>query len=118
MSAVDDRIAEIQESRRRLGIRDLSVKLDQSLTAAIQEGKRMSLVGKLAAISERARDFHADTERTLDEIAEKITTATAKRDEAAAKHHTYYDNVIAGVDETVSVIDRLSNVPLGEGSET
>ena len=84
----------------------------------IKEGKRMSLLGKMAHLTESAQDFHKQTEVVLDGIAEKIETATRKRDEATAKHHAYYDTIIKGVDDSVAVIDRLSNGPLhgdGEG---
>lgn len=84
----------------------------------MQREGRLSLSGKMAALTERAQDFHKKTETVLDGIAEKIGKAEAKRDVAAGKHHTYYDSVIAGVDESVAVIDRLSNgAPLGEDGE-
>jgi hypothetical protein len=83
----------------------------------LQREGRLSLSGKMAALTERAQDFHKKTETVLDGISEKITTAEAKRDTAAEKHHNYYDGVIAGVDESIAVIDRLSNAPLGEGGE-
>lgn len=84
----------------------------------IKEGKRMSLLGKMKHLTEEAQDFHKETEVDLDGIAEKIATGRTKRKEAVAKHHAYYDAIIAGVDESTQVIDRLSNGPLhgdGEG---
>lgn len=83
-----------------------------------REMKTMSLLGKMAHLTESAQDFHKETEAVLDGIAEKIAVGKAKRDEAARKHHAYYDTIIAGVDESTKVIDRLSNGPLhgdGEG---
>lgn len=77
----------------------------------------MSLMGKMAHLTESAQDFHKSTEATLDGIAAKIETAKAKRDAAAEKHHGYYDTIIKGVDDSVEVIDRLSNAPLPEGGE-
>jgi hypothetical protein len=92
------------------------------LTAArvvtkMQREGRLSISGKMAALTDRARDFHAKTESVLDGIAEKISAAEAKRDTAAEKHHGYYDAIIAGVDESVKAIERLSNGPLPEGGE-
>jgi hypothetical protein len=83
----------------------------------IARDRRMSLTGKMAALTERAQDFHKKTETVLDGIAEKIAKAETKRDEAADKHHGYYDGIIKGVDDSVAVIERLSNVPLGEDGE-
>lgn len=83
----------------------------------IARDRKMSLTGKMAALTERAQDFHKKTESVLDGIAEKIAKAETKRDEAADKHHGYYDAIIAGVDDSVKAIERLSNVPLGEGGE-
>jgi hypothetical protein len=88
------------------------------VVSKMQREGRLSLSGKMAALTERAQDFHHKTEAVLDGIGEKITAAEAKRDAAKEKHHAYYDGIIAGVDESVSVIDRLSNgAPLGEGGE-
>lgn len=72
----------------------------------------MSLLGKMKHLTEAAQDFHKETEAALDGIAEKIQTGRNKREEAVQKHHAYYDAIIAGVDESTSVIDRLSNGPL------
>lgn len=96
---------------------EASRRLDVVLTEGIKEGKRMSLFGKMAALTESAQDFHKKTEEALDGIAEKIAVATEKREDAVAKHHGYYDAIIKGVDDSVSVIDRLSNAPLGEDGE-
>lgn len=79
--------------------------------------RKMSLIGKLAHLSERAQDFHAETEKTLDGIAQKIDTASKKRDDIAARHHDYYDAIIKGVDQSIEVIDRLSNSPLPDDGE-
>jgi hypothetical protein len=78
----------------------------------------MSLLGKMQHLTETAQEFHKETEGVLDGIAEKIAKAKSKRDIAAGKHHGYYDTIIEGVDQSVEVIDRLSNGPLhgdGEG---
>lgn len=83
----------------------------------IARDRRMSLTGKMAALTERAQDFHKKTETVLDGISEKIGKAEAKRDAAAEKHHGYYDGIIKGISESEAVIDRLSNVPLGESGE-
>lgn len=90
----------------------------RAYTEGIKEGKRMSLLGKMQHLTESAQDFHKQTEATLDGIAEKIVAATKKREEAAVKHHGYYDTIMQGIDESTVVIDRLSNGPLhgdGEG---
>lgn len=79
----------------------------------LQREGRLSLTGKMAALTERAQDFHKETEIVLDRISDKITEAEVKRGEASDKHHRYYDNIITGVEESVAVIDRLSNDPLG-----
>lgn len=83
----------------------------------IAREKKLSLSGKLAALTESAQDFHKGTEAVLDGIASKIKTATLKRDIAAEKHHGFYDGIIKGVDESTAVIDRLSNGPLSEDGE-
>ncbi len=87
------------------------------VVTTMQREARLSLTGKMAALTERAQDFHKKTESVLDSIGEKITKAEAKRDIAADKHHAYYDGIIAGVDDSLAVIDRLSNGPLSEGGE-
>lgn len=81
----------------------------------IARTERMSLAGKMAALTERATKFNTDTETALDRIADKVTKAEAKRDAAEEKHHAYYDGIVAGIDESVKVIDRLSNGPLPQG---
>lgn len=91
---------------------EVSKKLDAVLVAGIEEGRRMSLRGKMAALTESAQDFTKETETVLDGIAEKIAAARTKRDDAAVKHHDYYDSIIQGVDDSIEVIDRLSNGPL------
>lgn len=92
-----------------------SIQIAVDLVAA-HTGKRMSLLGKMNALTERAQDFTKATEASMDAIAEKIGTAEKKRDEAMPKHHAYYDSVISGIDESVKVIDRLSNGPLDGSS--
>ena len=77
----------------------------------------VSILGKMKELTESAEDFTKETHATLDGIAKKIAKATLKRDDAAGKHHAYYDGIIAGVDESVEVIDRLSNGHLGEDGE-
>lgn len=100
---------------------DIAWAADKLVTARVlhnlAKDGQMSLSGKMAALTERAKDFTAKTGEVLDGISEKITAAEVKRDEAAGKHHAYYDDIIAGVDESVSVIDKLSNGPLSEGGK-
>jgi hypothetical protein len=115
-SGYDARI--MRPAREDDEFRKASRKLDKSLTAAIKEGKQMSVIGKIAALTGSATEFNQSTPVVLDGIAEKIALATKKRDELAAKHHAYYDGIIKGADESMAVVDRLSNVPLGEGSES
>ena len=86
----------------------------RGLTDGIKEGKRMSLLGKLQHLTEEAQSFNTETEQVLDGISEKIKLGRARRDIAKDKHHAYYDGIIAGVEESVTVIDRLSNGPLPE----
>lgn len=83
----------------------------------IARENRLSIAGKMAALTERANEFNAKTESVLDGIAEKINVAEAKRDIAAEKHHGYYDGIIAGVDDSIAAIDRLSNGPLPQGGK-
>ncbi len=77
----------------------------------------MSLLGKLAHLTADAEQFTQETVQVLDEITEKIALARARREVAKDKHHGYYDGIIKGVEESVTVIDRLSNVPLSEGGQ-
>jgi hypothetical protein len=85
----------------------------------IARNERMSLLGKLAHLTEEAQDFHRETEQDLDGISEKIALGREKRKAAVEKHHGYYDAIIAGVDESTKVIDRLSNGPLhGDGENS
>ena len=88
-----------------------------AVRVVIQREKRLSLAGKMAALTERANDFTRDTEKVLDGIAEKITAAEAKRDLAKEKHHGYYDGIVKGIEDSITAIDRLSNCPLSEGGE-
>lgn len=83
----------------------------------IARERRMSLTGRMAALTDRARDFNKKTEGVLDAIEDKINKADTKLNVAAEKHHGYYDGIIAGVDDSVEVIDRLSNGPLGQDGE-
>jgi hypothetical protein len=96
---------------------EASKKLDAVLTAGIPEGRQMSLRGKMKALTESAEDFTKETHATLDGIAEKIATAKIKREEAAVKHHAYYDDIIASVEESTTAIDRLSNGPLDKSGQ-
>jgi hypothetical protein len=83
-------------------------------TDGLKEGRRMSLLGKMKHLTESAQDFNTKTGQALDGIQAKIDASNVKRDEAVAKHHAYYDEVNKGVDETIAVIDQLSNgVPNG-----
>lgn len=107
---------EVAADRRYADLRRAGVRLDAVLTAGIREGRRMSLKGKMAALTESAQDFTKETEAVLDGISEKIALARTKRDAAKDRHHGYYDGIIEGIDESTAVIDRLSNDPLGEGS--
>lgn len=87
----------------------------ERVVKALVRENRMSLLGKMKALTESAEDFTKETGDVLDGIAEKIAKAKLKRDAAKDKHHAYYDTIIQGVDESVVVIDRLSNGPLPEG---
>jgi hypothetical protein len=89
--------------------------LDCFLSAAIAINKAnieldrlMNLVDKMAVLRERAETFNRDTDKELNDIANKIEAAHKKRDEAAALHHAYLDGVITGIAESVAVIDKLS----------
>lgn len=87
------------------------------VVTTMQREGRLSLAGKMAALTERARDFNTKTETVLDGIADKITKAEARRDMAETKHHAYYDGIISGVDDSIAAIDRLSNGPLSQDGE-
>ncbi len=89
----------------------------EAYRVGLREGKRMSLLGKLAHLTADADKFTEETVQVLDGIAEKIALARARRDIAKDKHHGYYDGIIKGVEESVTVIDRLSNGPLPEGGQ-
>ena len=93
---------------------NLNAERISAYAAGVKEGKKMSLLGKLKHLTEEAQSFNDETEASLDGISEKIAAGRIKRAEAEAKHHAYYDAIIAGVDESVKVIDRLSNGPLHE----
>lgn len=84
----------------------------------IARENRLSLTGKMSALTESAQEFHKGTEAVLDGIAAKIALAKTKRDAAAQKHHGFYDEIIKGVEESTAVIDRLSNGPLHEDGES
>ena len=84
------------------------------VVTVMQREGRLSLTGRMQALTDRARDFNKKTEGVLDAIEEKINKADTKLNVASEKHHGYYDGIIAGVDESVAVIDRLSNGPLPE----
>lgn len=104
-------------TRAFLRARDAAQKLDTVCTEAVREGKQiMSVLGKIDALTADATEFNQTTPAVLDGIAAKIAVARSKRDELAAKHHAYYDGIIKGADESIAVVDRLSNVPLGDGS--
>jgi nitrogen-specific signal transduction histidine kinase len=96
--------------------------LDRLLVTAIAANKEtdrlMNLVDKMAVLRERAESFNRETDKELDAIAEKIETARKKREETAARHHAYYDGVIKGIDESIAVIDQLSNGPVDGTSGT
>lgn len=97
------------------GVLQRSLEADVARIRVVRE-VRMSLLGKLNALTERAADFTKATEAGLDGLAEKIAASEVKRDAALAKHHGYYDAIAKGIDESVEVIDRLSNGPLDGGS--
>lgn len=99
--AITDASTIRQNTDRLIGVRQ-----------GIKEGKRMSLLGKMKHLTETAQDFHKETESALDGITAKIALGREKREQAVAKHHSYYDAIIAGVAESTEVIDRLSNGPL------
>lgn len=116
-ASTDDAAREIRAVTSQKIIEANAIRLS-GLTDGIKEGKRMSLLGKMKHLTEEAQDFHKETEADLDGISAKIATAREKKKAAVAKHHDYYDAVIAGVNESTKVIDRLSNGPLhgdGEG---
>lgn len=93
-----------------------SIQIAVDLVAA-HTGRRMSLLGKMNALTEAATDFHTQTGAKLDELQARLPTLAAKRDQALAKHHSYYDGIEKGMDESTVVIDRLSNGPLDGSSE-
>lgn len=90
----------------------------EAYRVGLQEGKRMSLLGKLAHLTDDALKFTDETGEVLDGISEKIALARQRRDVAKQKHHGYYDGIIKGVEDSVTVIDRLSNGPLPEGGKS
>jgi hypothetical protein len=102
-------------------VHELSEAADRIVAARVvtvmqREGK-LSLLGKMKALTESAEDFNKETETVLDGISDKIAAAKKKRAVAADKHHGYYDGLIKGIEDSVVVIDRLSNGPLGEDGE-
>lgn len=80
------------------------------------QGKPMSLLGKMNALTESAADFNTKTGAALDELQARLPVLAKKRDDALVKHHSYYDGLEKSFDDTAAVIDKLSNGPLGEGS--
>jgi hypothetical protein len=87
----------------------------ERVVKALVRENRMSLLGKMKALTESASEFNKTTELALDGIAEKIETAKVKRSAAVDKHHGYYDTLIKGIEESTEVIDKLSNgAPLDE----
>jgi hypothetical protein len=90
----------------------------ERVVKVIVRENRMSLAGKMAALTERATKFNTDTEAVLDGIAAKVSAAETKRDAAKDRHHAYYDTIIKGVDDSVAVIDRLSNGPLPDDGKS
>lgn len=93
-----------------------SIQIAHDLVVAHTGKKPMSLLGKMNALTERAQDFTKDTENALDSLAEKIGASEKKREAALAKHHGYYDAIGKGMEDSVAVIDRLSNGPLDGSS--
>lgn len=86
----------------------------ERVVKTIVRENKMSLMGKLAHLTQDAQDFTKETVDVLDGIAAKIATARAKRDTAKDKQHGYYDAIIKGVDDNIAVIERLSNGPLSD----
>lgn len=82
----------------------------------LHTGKSMSLLGKMNALTESAQDFNTQTGAKLDELQARLKPLAVKRDAALAKHHSYYDGIERGLDESTVVIDKLSNGPLDGGS--
>ena len=88
----------------------------ERVVRSIATEKKMSLLGKLAHLTEEAQSFNEETERALDGISQKIALGRDRRKVAEAKHHAYYDTIINAVEQSTVVIDRLSNGPLsGDG---
>jgi len=113
--------SEMDADARYAAARDAGRRLDGVLAAAIAEGKGarpMSLMGKMAALTESAQDFNRETGEKLDALATRIPALAEKRDAALAKHHAYYNGLEKGIDDSAAVIDRLSNGPLGGDSES
>ena len=94
-----------------------SRKLDTVLTAGIRAGRRGSLSGKIANLTEDLNDFNKETHVVLDGISDKIAEARTKRDEAAEAQHAHFDGLIGDFQDTIDAVDRLSNIPLDRGGE-
>ena len=83
----------------------------------LQEGRRMSQIGRLEALNARQTDLSKKTDKVLDGIEEKCNKYETKLNAAEEKHHGYYDKLIGSMDDSIVVIDRLSNGPLSDAGE-
>lgn len=86
-----------------------------AVRVVIQRERKLSLASKMAEIAANTKSLNEKTSNALDSIIEKQAKAASKVNEAESKHHAYYDAIISGADESIAVIDRLSNGPLSEG---
>lgn len=72
----------------------------------------MSQLGRLEALTARQNDLSKKTDEVLDGIEEKVNKYETKLNVAEGKHHAHYDKLIEGMEQSIVVIDRLSNGPL------
>ena len=98
----------------------ISVNADriQAYRVGIQEGRRMSQLERMVALTARQGDLSKKTDKVLDGIEDKCNKYETKLNAAEEKHHGYYDKLIGSMDDSIVVIDRLSNGPLsGDGEK-
>ena len=79
--------------------RTLDPLVEKSLKT-IHQLRRGSLAAKVAALSVDMSDFNRESHEHLDVLAEKIALARAKRDQALAIQHAYYDAHIGDFQDT------------------
>ena len=84
----------------------------------LAEGRRMSQIERMAALTARQGDLSKKTDKVLDGIEDKCNKYETKLNTAEEKHHSYYDKLIGSMEESVTVIDRLSNGPLHEDGKS